>query len=361
MKKDQTVITVSQLFIILFISRIIVNMTYNPMMSGEQNMWDHVISSIISFIIIFPIILPIYKICTKYNNTNLLDISYILLGKLGSIVCIIYALYYLFISIYTLSIFKNFIYNAMNPQLSLVAISILLILVCCYAAFKGIEGLVRASSLILVLIIISFILITIALIPKINSNNYEPFLYDGPRQAIAGVFLMISRSSCVPALAILLPLAKKGNLKKGIVFWNIGVYSLTIIIITIVVGSLGSYLKTQSFPIYTATCIAEIGIFKQLDAFYIGMWITGIFIKISLFLYLFSECIKKICNEKIAKISIVIGGMIIGFISLIFSVSPLFLSILYNLKINFVLMILTSIIIPVILLTINFVKHKGRS
>lgn len=38
-------ISVSQLFCMLFISRMVVNLTYNPLLSGGDSMWDHIVSA----------------------------------------------------------------------------------------------------------------------------------------------------------------------------------------------------------------------------------------------------------------------------------------------------------------------------
>ena len=92
-------ISVGQIFSMLFISRMIVNMTYNPLLTGGENMWDHILSAAISFVLVFVMVIPVYKMCNMKGGIDVANASYAILGKIGAVVCIIYALYYAFISI----------------------------------------------------------------------------------------------------------------------------------------------------------------------------------------------------------------------------------------------------------------------
>lgn len=357
MTKNKSVITSGQLFGMLFITRMIVNMTYTPLLAGGDVMWDHILSAAISFVLVFVMVISVYKMCNIRGGIDVANASYVLLGKAGAVVCVIYALYYAFVSIYTLSLFNSFVSNDMSPKIPILALSFAVIVVSCYAAYKGIEGIARASFLILLLVIIALIFIIIALLPQVDSKNFIPFMYNGNKQMVNGVILMLSRTSCIPAMAMLFP-AVKGNKKKGLIIWNIAVYATVSILIAVIVGSLGDYLKTQSFPVYTATCIAEMGILKKLDALYLGIWITGLFIKVSLFIYLLAACIQRIFGEKASKISIFISGIIIASLSYFISKYKEIIGIVYNLKVIMIFTLITAVVIPLILLVINSIKCR---
>lgn len=357
MTENKSIITAGQLFGMLFISRMIVNMTYNPLLTGGESMWDHILSSAISFVLVFAMVVPVYKMCNMRGGIDVANASYALLGKAGAVICIIYALYYAFISIYTLSLFDSFVSNAMSPKVPILALSFAVIIVSCYAAYKGIEGIARASFLILILIVIALLFIAFALLPQIDYRNFTPFMYDGSKQTVNGVILMLSRTACIPAMAMLLPTVK-GNKKRGLIVWNTAVYVTIAILITVIVGSLGDYLKTQSFPIYTATCIAEIGILQKLDVLYLGFWIMGLFVKMSLFIYLTAACMRRILGEKASKVSIFISGIIIAVLSYFISGHKEFIALVYNLRAIMVFTLITAIIIPLTLLIINSIKCR---
>lgn len=353
----KAVITMRQLFVLFFISRIIVNLTYTPLITKSPSMGDHVISALISFVLTFFMALPIYNLSIQRKHLDIAEYSFLLLGKLGFIFVTIYALYFLFVCIYSLSLFDIFVSNIISPQLSLVLLSSAIIVTSCYGAFKGIEAIVRTSGIILILICIAMIFIVIAFVPKIDSINYEPIMYNGNSSIINGTILMIATTSCIPAMAMLLPMAK-GNAKSNIFWWSFATYSSIAIMIIIIVGSLGDYLKTQMFPVYSAVSIAEIGMLKHLDILYLGVWTSGLFIKIALFLYLFSLCVEKMFGQKAARCSILLGGFCVVITSVLLSGSKYMIDILFNIKYLFIGTIIVSILLPVILLVVDSLKNN---
>ena len=42
-----------------------------------------------------------------------------------------------------------------------------------------------------------------------------------------------------------------------------------IILILVIVGALGDFIRTQIYPIYAAASVAELGIFKRVDALFL--------------------------------------------------------------------------------------------
>ena len=85
----------------------------------------------------------------------------------------------------------------------------------------------------------------------------------------------ISQSTGFATMALILPQVK-GKRKKGFIIWNVAIYSFMALLIFVMVGSLGSFVKSQLFPVYTMSELAEAGPFSRLDAVFIGVWITGL-------------------------------------------------------------------------------------
>lgn len=350
------VISVSQLFSMLFISRLVVGITYSGLMTDISGMWDHVLSAGISFIATFVLVIPIYKLYSMDTQMSLQDNSKALPWKLGYIIVFIYAAYYLLVSIYTLSLFNVFISNVINPPISPVLLLVAISAAACYGAHKGFEGLARTAGLILVMIIISSIFIGISMSADIDFTNYRPFLYNGNTAMWDGVIFMLSRSSCIPAMAAILPLAK-GNVKKGILTWNIGIYAVTLVVIVLMVGSLGDFLGTQLFPVYTAASVARIGPLRRLDALYLGIWTMGIFIKLTLFLTLSAEGVKRLFGEQIGKASVLWFGVVMAACGL-FVNSKNISSGVFSTWFLFIAVMITSVVIPTFLIFAKYIKRK---
>lgn len=353
-------ITITQFICILFLSRIVVNITYNPYLSGSGEMIDHILSCVVSFVITSIMFIPIYFMYKKYDTLNLIDDSYYLLGKFGVVVAILFALYFLLVSIYSLSLYTVFMNNVIMPDMPILVVCVAVTIVSVYAAFRGIEGLARASTLLLVLSLISIIFLICTLIPHVDTLNYTPLLYDGNHQFLQGVNIMISRTSCIALIAVFIPYLKKGNLKAGFITWNAGVYLLMILLILSIVGSQGDFLKTHVFPIYAAFNDASIGFLKRLDVFYLGIWTTGLFVKISINMLAFSICISKIFGEKYFKTIAALGGVIIAVSSIIIASTSKVELFTITSSIPICITLFISLIIPTILLIIDSVKQRRK-
>lgn len=349
-------ISVSQLFCLLFISRMVVSMTYGNILIGNSEIWDHLVSAPVSMLLTWIILIPIYSLFSMDKKMNVLDNLGEFLGKVGFWLVLLYVFYFLLVSFHTVSVFEKFIFNAINPPISVPFLTVLLLFSACYGAYKGIEAISRASGLILVFTVLAMIFFLISLISSIEPINYKPLMYDGTQSVFEGIKLLISQSSCIPAMAILLPMAK-GNHKKGIIIWNVGVYLVFVSLVMLVVGTMGDFAETQLFPVYTAAGIGKFGSFKHLDSLYLGIWISGIFIKLSLFLMLTGEGIKKIWGEEVRKKSIIIFGFLISLTSFFSDKLELLSSPFMTSFLIWFLMII-SVVIPLALIVIRLQKRK---
>ncbi len=356
----KVIISVSQLFIMLFISRTIVNLTYSIYVADISNMWEHLISCIGAFILSIVMTIPVYYLNKTSKNYSILDVSYSAFSKFGAVFAIIYAIYFIWVLCYTLSLFDLFVTDLMNPKISSIALSLAVMVASIYGSYKGIEALARTSTIVFIAILALFVFLGVSLFSQVNQTNIEPLFYDGPTKALDGVLFMLARNSCIPVMAVLLSMTKGDNkkIKRGIFFWSFGIYGFSALFIYLTVGVLGKYyLATQAFPLYTAASVAEIGIFQRLDSVFLGVWTAGIFIKTSLFIYLVSICIKKVWGETASKISIAVTGVAVLICAFGVTSSVEIMSILFN---NYILMVftfVTAILIPIVLLIKK--RNKG--
>lgn len=347
-------ITTTQLFSMLFLCNIIIGLTYNLPMAKSDNMWDHIVSAVFAFFFNFIFIFPVYKIFEINPDINVANVCTANFKKLGILFLIIYGVYYLFACCYTLSLFNIFVRDVVNPDISLFMLSLCVILAASYAAFKGIEGIARASTIILFIICLSILFIIFTLVPQIDTMNYSPLLFYGLKDSFNGTIYLSSLSFYIPLAAMISSFANSKTIKKTLFTVNLLVCVLFVLVVIIVVGALGEYLKLQNFPIYTATSVAEIGVFKRLDSIYLGIFTSGLFITISLFLFSFFLVMKKLFGEKRFKIIIILGDALVLIISLILPIFKEGAYFFYNMNFIFAFTFLTAFIIPVL----NLIKIK---
>lgn len=341
-----------QLVCMLLISRIVVCMTFGSRLINGNDIWDCIISCLVSFLITFLMVVPVCVLCKTGSQCDISDISEQLLGGTGKIVTLIYAIYFILVCAHTLAVFKIFIENVMNPPVSFLLLSTAMIFFSCYGAAKGLEGLARTSAIILFFILCALAFLGFSSFKAVDFTNFKPFFYNnGTKTVVDGINFLISRSSCIPAAAMLLSKAR-GNLKSGILVWNTSFYALMASSIFLVVGTLGDFSPTRFFPVYSMTSIAKIGSLENLDALYLGLWTAGIFMKISLFMNLSSECIRKTFGRKNKKIIIFLVGAALIFTNKFIKISNVSSGIFST---NFLLMftIFTAIIIPILLIIVK--------
>ena len=357
--EQQKVITVPQLFGILFISRMIVNITYNPFIASTGEVIDHVLSALATFLLTFLMILPLWFLYRQDSACNVIDHSVFLLGKAAIVVAALYVLYFLLAGCYVLSFFDTFVANVMSPKTSLWMLSGAVMITAGYGAIRGAEALARTSGILLIGICAALLFVICALLPKVDPVNYTPPLYDGTQGFWDGIVLMVSRNTAIPMLALLLPLAK-GKKKKGFVVWNAATYFTICLMLLLMQGALGDYLKTQIFPIYAATSIAEIGMFKRLDALYLGIWTTGLFVQMAAFLLCISLCVTRVLGKKAGKIAIFVCGAVIAVMSVLITNSRNLAVLVYDNRFLFYATLGAGIVIPLLLaIAVGVKKKKG--
>lgn len=349
-------ISIAQFASILVICSFVVGLTASRVMLGKnQQIQDYIISAGLAFLATLVLTLPIFSLYSMDKTADLYKNSLNLLGKFGYFVVFIYGVYYFSVCIYTLTSFNDLITNVMNPPMPTTALAIVITIVCCYAANKGIEGIARTAGAAFVLIVFSLIVLIISVWPQIKPENFMPFFYDGKQSLWDGFLFMISRSFVIPAMLMLLPMAK-GDAKKGIFAWVFGAYALTAVLLTVIVGSLGDFVKTQLYPLFSVAGISSVGYFEHLDAIYLGIWSMGVFVKISLFLLLTSNLIKNFFGKTVSKFSVWVLG-ILFIISSIF-IRNNWLAKVFNTWVLLWVVLTFSVFIPLILIIIKLIKPK---
>lgn len=349
-------ISVPQLITLLIINRIVISMTFGSSSIGGYNIWDCIISSVVVFFASFILVLPILYLCNNESRLDIVDLNEQILGKFGKVFSIIYSFYFILVCAHALSTFKIFITSVIDPPISFLVLATSIIVFACYASSKGIESIARTSSIILFFISFLLVFIGFSLFKLSDFTNFRPFFYDGYNSFKNGSIFMISRMSCIPAMGMLISMSK-GNIKKGILVWNIITCLLMVSSIFFVTGVLGDLSLVKLFPIYTSTSVAKISKFENLDFLYIGLWTAAVFLKISMFLNLSSECLRKSFRKENNRIIIFLLGITLIFVNMFSKISNIFRGI-FDTNIFLILTVSTSFVIPCILL---ICKKRGKN
>lgn len=293
-----------QLFIIMFICRVItfaVNMPLNKFPEYSGNIWlSVIIKSLLSFILIFPYII----ISSKQKYIDNIRKSRILNFVL---------FFYLQLKLVIICVqFANLMGDTVIPRMPVIFIIIPVCVFTVYASVKGIETIARMSQLllpimvtgVLIIIVLSYINADYLTLPddSVNFSFGESF---------SGACFMLSNNYEAAVFLLLIP-NLSNNKKIGIKYlkFNAIVCVFEIAAIGAMFVTFGKYIVNVSYPFFSiARNIRITRFFERFESIYLALWILGTFIVVALIYYLLKNTSKVGTN----KIYIFLSGVLIVF------------------------------------------------
>lgn len=351
-----------QLVQLIFISRIIIAITYLPVLSsppGNQDIW---ISILLSFPIQLLLSIPIYLLWRRFPNQTIIQYSQSIIGRSGKIIGILYIWFFIHFAVITLSYFNLFLTTAIMPETPLLFFSILLVGFCAYAVGAGLEVLGRMAEIVAPIIILAIITIIVLTAKDMDLKNLTPVFESGLWPVLGGGLTASARTFETTALAMVLP-SLNDNKKAKRVF-IMGFLIITIFFETIGLSALtilGSELaKNHAFPFYAVVRTIKIADFiERIEAIHMGIWVLGAFIKISFWFYLAVLGMGQLFNLKDYTPLILPTGTIIVPLSILMASSLVELIEFTDYRVFTWYALIFILFIPSILLFIAIVKKKG--
>lgn len=190
-----------------------------------------------------------------------------------------------------IQVYGNFIVNNALPNTPLIVIVSSMVLVCAINVRLGIEVVGRTSQVFVTLFFVLLGLTFALLIRELNPAELLPFMENG--------LLPIAKGGLAPAawfseyimLAFLLPFINDHNYTARTLLG-----SWLFVVIAMIITNLfclllmGDLTDSFAFPVMIAARYITIADFMQhIEAVIIAIWIFGIFVKISVFLYVFAS------------------------------------------------------------------------
>lgn len=284
-------ISYKQLTYIIILSRVMMSLTFVPFFDtppANQDMW---IAALLSFFFQILLLAPIIYLCSYYKKLNLIQISEITFGKLGKIVGILYIWFFIHLAAIHIRQFGEYLTSVPYPETPIIVFIVSLIIFSAYAVKDGIETIGRICEIIFPLILFSVIIILILVAKEVDLANLLPIMENGFIPIAKGAFIIAGRTSEIIFLAMLYPFISSTNIKysKKSSFW----ISLTLavffsLIYIFIVGVLGvEQAKNRAFPFFSIVRAISLADFiERIDSIYMGIWVLGMYVKISIFYYL---------------------------------------------------------------------------
>ena len=297
----KNIVTVGQIYTLLFISRISLSVMYSVFVSGMENIWDFLMPLIICIPVSILLLVPV-----NLSRKSVCDLSVEKFGKVGYAISVLYGIYFMCSGLYAIKALENFLKVILPSDINAQVVMTVLVIACIYAAVKGIEALSRMAAVVLGFILISSAIMFIYLIQGFAVENLMPVEYVTFSAVTDGVVFIISRMNTSAALNVLLP-SSKGKLWKSAVIYSALIFLFMCFMLILFKGAVGDYINARELSVYQATEGA--GSLQRLNPFFIFVTMCSLFCNISVMLFAVSESVKVIFNKP--KIISVISGIIL--------------------------------------------------
>lgn len=304
-------ISVLQFYGILYVSRILITLTFMPSLNNESVNTD-LLLQVLLFSLVLPLCtLPFYFLYRSKPEWNILDHAFAISPVIERILAIGYAGYFLYGTVIAVSRFDLFATSRLFPDSDFTVFLLLIILVCCIAAAYGLEALGRATVVGLFAVGAVFLFVTGTVVSKFDFLNFTPPLYNGVRPVLRGALSSVSQTIELAVLAVLAPRVT-GNLKTGFFKW-LAVLTVTLLVLLgTAIAVLGYYADSQLFPIHALSVLSQFSVLQRMDSLFTGVWMLCLFIKASILILISSECLQRAFHRKNITSSIIFSGLLIS-------------------------------------------------
>lgn len=359
-------ISYKQLTYIIILSRIMMALTFAPFFDSppaNQDMW---IAALLSFFIQILFFIPVIYLCNYYKDLNLIQISEITFGKLGKIVGILYLWFFVHFAAINIRQFGEYLTSIPYPETPIIVFLISLIFFNSYTVKHGIETIGRICEIIFPLILFSVILIFIFVAKEVDLANLLPFMENGFMSVAKGAFIIASRTSEILFLAMLYPYISNRNIedsKKSSFFTCLILSVFFSLIYIFIVGVLGiEQAKNRVFPFFSIVRAISLADFIQrIDAIYMGIWVLGMYVKISIFYYLSAITTTQVFNLTDFRPVVLPLGTIIVSLSILQSDNIIDLYDFMSYKVYTWYMLFFVTFIPLIIIFISKLKGEKKT
>lgn len=260
-------------FCLVFICRIALALVNVQGSSLKNIAGDNIISLVLSLGLTLAAALPAVMCCRK--NKNPLDIK-----PLGYL----YRAYFVFITALNTARFSYFASSVINPETNAWLFALLLSVCAFYCAVLGIEAISRTGAFVFVLMIIAVLIIIVFNSSEFDEVNLYPVLVNTNSDIFKNTLLFTANTS---EIAVFLCLCRKvnGDSVKSFIQGLLASFTVMLVLIYFLLGSLGASASMYSYPFYTMFQISKLSNAGRPDVLHISFWIMAAFMKNTVTMY----------------------------------------------------------------------------
>jgi len=280
---------------------------------ARQNAW---ISTLIGLVAGLLTIYMYSRFVKAYPNLTLIEAIQKAFGKwVGTILSFLTLMFFLVVTVGSMREVGDFVISEMLPGTPIPSVLVLFILIVIMATRLGIEVIGRTGEIFTPMIIILFLILTVAIIPQMEFVRMLPILEDGIKPVLRGSISITAYTFLEPVVFLMfLPYVnQQQKITKGLLqgcFLGGIIIFLTLSVSILV---LGPDLTTRDiYPSYNiARRISVGGFFERVEALIALQWMFTLFIKVTLFFYAFILGISQLFKLKEFRVLTLPTGLIL--------------------------------------------------
>jgi len=296
-----------------------------------------------------------------YPDKTYVEVMQLLLGKwLGGLIAVNFILMCLTGTSEFVWYVSDFLTTQFMPETPVYIINLLFIIAVVIALLYGIEAIARASEMFFYVIIVMFTFSMLFVSPKVDMDNMLPILEKGMTPVLKGSLQLLSftvlpgiiLNMVYPVNVKVIKAAKKSMFKGYLVGMTITFVS--VMMCNLVLGS--TMTSISRFPVFLLSKEIDIGIiFTRLEALIVIVWLLTIFNNTVFFFYGGALGLAQLLKLKQHQKIVLPLGLIIFVLS-----DTAYKDVIYELTWDTEVwppyIISLSIVLPVLLLLVTFVK-----
>ncbi|MDF2653287.1 MAG: spore gernimation protein [Paenibacillus sp.] len=241
------------------------------------------------------------KLADRFPDETITEYGTRLLGAvLGKCLCIVYLVYFLILSALVLRNVGDFIYTNLLIQTPTLATQIFIMVAVAYGTFLGIEVLGRAGEVLFVIVVFTVLLACLFLLPHVKMSNILPILPEGLLQPLKGVYPVLGFPiSELSVVLFLFPYVRNREKLKRYFYFSMALAPLSGLVVaffTITVMGVEDTIRSP-YAVYEMAKKIQVGeFFERIEALVGILWISTIFIKLSLCFYAVVKITSQLFN-----------------------------------------------------------------
>lgn len=299
-----------QVVLLLINGRLIIELIYQPSIAvppANQDIW---IAEILALVYLFVFCWPLLYLAGKFTTMTPIEYSEKILGKYaGRAFGLVFVAVLLVNSQLNLSLDIVFLEAVLLPETPPYATALFMLVPCAYLVYKGPETMGRLMEIVAPTILIVIVLFTALGLKDMKFGVFLPVLADSDFSQLAvGAWKIASRFTEIVVLAMLTPYIKEKNRTARIFTYAAVIGTFFMLLFTVSVQArLGIALaKEETFPYFAyVRHIAVYDVIERIESLNVFIWLIGLFLKFSLYLYLSLSGLARIFRLSSPRVLII--------------------------------------------------------